>query len=89
MIRKLFQYGKTQLFLWGAEGDDDDEGTDDQSGSSGSGDDSPETRTITTEELEAMTSRAADRATRKAKKELASSMGFESLSELNEFVSST
>lgn len=80
MIRKLF-------LIWGAEDGDDEGNGDDQSGIPGSGQEAPETRVITTDELEAMTARSADRATRKAKKELASSLGFESLTELNEYVS--
>lgn len=80
MIRKLF-------LLWGAEDDEDGSTDDGGSGASSSDDQKSETRTISTDELEAMTARAADRATRKAKKELASSLGFESLNDLNEFVS--
>lgn len=80
MIRNLF-------LLWGSEGDDDEgaEGAEGQTEESGSeGDD--ETRTITTKDLEAMTARAADKATRKAKRELASTLGFDNAAGLQEFV---
>lgn len=73
MIRKLFP-------LWGAEGDDDDPEVEETSTTD-------ESRSITTSELEQMTARAADKASRKARREIASDLGFDSLVELKEYVS--
>jgi hypothetical protein len=80
MIRKLF-------LLWGSEGEGESEETaaEETTEESTSED---ESRTITTKELEAMTARAADKAQRKAKRELASTLGFENMAGLQEFVES-
>jgi hypothetical protein len=75
MIRKLF-------LLWGAENEDDEETTTETPKVT-----EEEPRTISTAELEQMTARAADKATRKAKRELATSLGFDSTAEMTEFIS--
>ena len=79
MIRKF-------LFpLWGAE--------DPPEGDEGAGGDdpvitdgNPTTREMTAEEIENLAARAADRAGRKARKDLASELGFDDLSKLKDFV---
>jgi hypothetical protein len=80
MIRKLF-------LLWGSEGEGEEgaEGAEGQTEESGSKE-SEETRTITNKDLEAMTARAADKATRKAKKDLVSTLGFDNTASLQEFI---
>jgi hypothetical protein len=46
----------------------------------------PSTKTMTAEEIEKMTARAADRASRKARKDLASELGFDDLNAMKDFV---
>lgn len=78
MIRKLF-------LLWGA--DDDGDGDGDGDGEPTSTPESkPEVREISQDELDKMTARAADKAVRKARREMASEMGFDNLGGLKEFV---
>ena len=81
MIRKLF-------FLWGAAEDDDgtdDGGTDDGKTTEES---IPSTRELTDEEMSKMTAQAADKASRKTRRDIASDMGFDSMKDLQEFVGS-
>ena len=78
MIRRLF-------LLWGA--DDDGDGDGDGGGDpTPTPDPKPEVREISQSELDKMTARAADKAVRKARREMASDMGFENLGNLKEFV---
>lgn len=76
MIRKMF-------LLWGAEGEEEEEGTEEESPET-----KPTSRTLTGEELEQMTARAADKAKRKQLRDLASEMGFANAGELKAFVES-
>lgn len=78
MIRKLF-------LLWGAEDDGSD---DDDTGKPDSSDSAPSTREVTEKDLEDMMARAADKAARKARREIASDLGFESIGSLKDFVGS-
>ena len=80
MIRKLF-------LLWGSEGEGEEgaEGAEGQAEESGS-EEADETRSITTKDLEAMTARAADKASRKTRRELASDLGFDNMAGLKDFV---
>jgi len=82
MIRKLF-------FLWGA-AEDGEEGSDD--GGAGDGETTEEakspTRELTDEEMSKMTAQAADKASRKTRRDIASDMGFDSMKDLQEFVGS-
>ncbi len=75
------------LRLYGAEGDDEGTGSGDQppSGDSSADDGSdsqPAQRTLTQEELDKITARAADRASRSATKALAADLGFEKVADL-------
>lgn len=76
--------------FWGAEEDDDgDEGGegDGPAGENQPGiDPPPSTRELTAEEIENMTARAADRASRKARKDLAAEFGFESQSDMKDYL---
>ncbi len=85
MIRKLF-------FLYGATPDDGDGGDGDGDGGAGDGtpedDPKPKIRELTDDEMTRMTAQAADKASRKTKKEIASTLGFDSMKDLNEFVES-
>lgn len=81
MIRRTFR----KLFpLWGAEdeSDDQEEKTEETS------EETSETREVSASELEKMTARAADKATRKSRKDFAAQHGFESFSQLEEFIKS-
>jgi len=78
MIRKLF-------LLWGADDEGSDDG-DDGGDPTGTPDPTPEVREITQGELDKMAARAADKASRKARRDIASDMGFENLGNLKEFV---
>lgn len=69
--------------LWGAEGDDDGGETTTATDNSSTS----ELRTLTSEEIDKMVARAADRGSRKAVKTLASELGFENVGELKDFVS--
>lgn len=71
--------------LWGGDGSDDEGGDDDES----SEEDEPEVLTMTQTELEATINRAASRASRKARKDVRKSLGFESQEELDAFVTTT
>lgn len=72
--------------LWGSDGEGE-EGEGEEEGEESSGEESkPETRTLTSEELEAMTSRAASRAGRSATKKLREELGFESVDDLKAFI---
>jgi hypothetical protein len=73
------------LRLYGADGEGD-EGNDDEGAPSPDGDEGkPETRILTSEELEKLSARVADRSSRKARKELAERLGFKSVNELEEW----
>lgn len=76
MIRKWF-------LLWGAEDEEDGEETEEESPET-----KPTSRTLTGEELEQMTARAADKAKRKQLRDLASELGFSNAGELKAFVES-
>lgn len=76
MIRTLF-------YFWGAE-DEGDEGEETPEVSPTA---VPTTKEMTAEEIEKMTARAADRAARKARKNLADELGFENLDAMKGFVS--
>lgn len=77
------------LRLFGADGEGD-EGEEPEGDSSGSDDGSGDnTRSLTTDELEKMTARAADRASRRATKALAEELGFETVGQLKEWASET
>ena len=83
MIRKLF-------FLWGAAPDDGDGGDGDGDGDVGDvkpkDDSKPQIRELTDEEMSKMTAQAADKASRKTRRDIASDMGFDSMKDLQEFV---
>ena len=82
MIRKLF-------YLYGA-AEDGEEGSDD--GDAGDGESkeetTPSTREMTDEAMSKMTAQAADKASRKTRRDIASDMGFDSMKDLQEFVGS-
>lgn len=78
MIRKLF-------FLWGAAEDEDG---DDDSSKTPAEESPPSTRELTKEEMSAMTAQAADKASRKTRREIAADLGFDSMKELKVFVDS-
>jgi hypothetical protein len=79
MIRKLF-------LLWGSEGEGEEGEEGEENKAEESGSEADESRTITNKELTEMAARAADKASRKTKKELASSLGFDNMAGLQEFV---
>ena len=81
MIRKLF-------FLWGAAEDDGDSDSDDGGDTKVIEETPPSTRELTDEEMSAMTAQAADKASRKTRRDIASDLGFESMKDLKTFVDS-
>lgn len=72
---------KRLFLLWGNEDGEEEETTEEVEETT-----EEETKSITTKELEQMTARAADKATRKAKRELASTLGFDNMAGLTEFI---
>ena len=80
MIRKLF-------FLWGATPDGEEEGGEVEGGETPEPT-TPSVREMTDEEMSKMTAQAADKASRKTRRDIASDMGFDSMKDLQEFVGS-
>jgi len=82
MIRKLF-------FLWGAapDGEEGGEGGEVEGGKPIE-EAPPSKRELTDEEMSKMTAQAADKASRKTRRDIASDMGFDSMKDLQEFVGS-
>ena len=81
MIRKLF-------FLWGAAEDGEEGGEGEVEGGKTEETTPPPTRELTDEEMSKMTAQAADKASRKTRRDIASDMGFDSMKDLQEFVGS-
>ena len=74
--------------LWGRDDDSDDKGKseDDKSKDDPKIVEEPSTRNMTADEIEKMTARSADRASRKAVKSLAEEFGFEGIGQLKDWV---
>jgi hypothetical protein len=76
------------LRLFGADGEGEGEGeggTSSEGSGEGEGSDKPENRSLSEEELSKITARAADRASRSARKKMAEDLGFDSVSALNDW----
>ncbi len=83
MIRQMLDSLRWKVFfLQGAE----DEPEVDETDETPETEESPETREVTAKELESMTARAAERASRKRQKELASEYGFDSWGKFKEWI---
>lgn len=70
--------------LWGAE--EDPEGEEEGGDPTPQNPPEPSTKELTAEEIEKMTARSADRAARKARKELAADLGFDDLNAFKDWV---
>ena len=74
--------------LWGKEDDSDNGKSEDDKSEDGTIVEEPTTRNMTAEEIEKMTARSADRASRKALKTLAEDFGFEGTGQMKDWVTS-
>lgn len=86
MIRKAFWNWMKPLALFGAE---DEPETEEAGSEEEESEESTETRQVTAKELETMTARAADKASRKSKRDLAVEYGFENFGAFKEFIDSS